>query len=116
MSNAPPSPPEVIGFRRSPNLPGIEVLDAYCSARDWRVIGDSFAIAVPQDWRGEVRYRGLLHPVEPGMAFCNKPDESLVAMPGSGRPGSFNVLIIQPALLEEWLFEQQARSVRPEFC
>jgi AraC-like DNA-binding protein len=49
------------------------------------------------------------------MAFCNRPDEALVATPEGGRPGSFNVLIVQPALLEEWLSEQQVRSVRAEF-
>ena len=91
------------------------MLDAYHSARDWRVIGDEFAVAVPQTWHGEVRYRGFLHPVEPGMAFCNQPDEPLVAMPTRGRPGSFNVLLIQRPLLEEWLSEQQARPIRAEF-
>lgn len=115
MSISPPSPPEVIGFRRSPGLRGIEVLDAHNSPRDWRVIGDAYAVTVPQSWRGSVRYRGLVHPVEPGMAFCNEPDEPLVALPEGGNPGSFNVLSIQPALLEEWLSEQQARPVRAEF-
>jgi AraC-like DNA-binding protein len=115
MSIAPPPSPEVIGFRRSPGLRGIEVLDATHSPREWRVIGEAFAVAVPQNWRGEVRYRGLMHPVEPGMAFCNRPDEALVATPEGGRPGSFNVLIIQPALLEEWLSEQQVKPLRAEF-
>jgi len=115
MSIALPSPPEVIRFRRSPGLRGIEVLDAYHSPRDWRVIGDAYAVTVPQSWRGQVRYRGLLHPVEPGMAFCNHPDEALVATPEGGRPGSFNVLVIQPNLLEEWLSEQHARPLRSEF-
>ena len=115
MSIAAHSPPEVIGFRRSPGLRGIEVLDAYHSPRDWRVVGDAFAVTVPQSWRGQVRYRGLLHPVEPGMAFCNQPDEALVATPEAGRPGSFNVLVIQPTLLEEWVSEQQLRPIRPEF-
>lgn len=115
MSIAPPSASEVIGFRRSPGLSGIEVLDAYHSPRDWRVIGDTFAVAVPRSWRGAVRYRGLLHPVEPGMAFCNQPDEPLIAMPEGGIPGSFNVLLVQPSLLQEWVFEQQTRPVRAEF-
>lgn len=116
MSNAAPSPPEVIGFRRSPALHGIEVLDAYHSPRDWRVVGNAFAIAVLQTWRGDVRYRGSLHPVEPGMVFCNLPDEPLIATPEGGRPGSFNVLVIQPSLFEEWVSEQQSRPVRAEFC
>jgi AraC-like DNA-binding protein len=115
MSIAAHSPPEIIGFRRSPALRGLEVLDAYHSPRDWRVIGDAFAVTVPQTWRGQVRYRGLLHAVEPGIAFCNQPDEAFVATPEGGRPGSFNVLVIRPDLLEEWLSEQLARPIRAEF-
>ncbi len=110
-----PSPEEYIGYRRSAALTGLEVLDAYHSPRDWRVIGDAYAVVVPLTWHGEVLYRGLTHAVEPGVAFCNHPDEALVAKPEPGRPGSFNVLLIQPQLLEEWLSEQQARPVRAEF-
>lgn len=115
MSIAASSPPETISFRRSPALPGIEVLDAYHSPRDWRVIGDAHAITVPKSWRGEVLYRGRRHPVEPGMAFCNAPEEPLVARPHGGRPGSFNVFVMRPSLLEEWLSEQRTGRVRAEF-
>ena len=116
MTNAAPSPQEFINYRRSPALSGIEVLDAYHTARDWRCVGDSYAVTVPRTWRGEVIYRGLTHAVEPGIAFCNHPDEALWAKPEAGRPGSFNVLVITPDLFKEWLSEQQAQPVRPEFC
>lgn len=109
------SPEEYIGYRRSAALIGLEVLDAYHTPRDWRVIGHTYAVVVPQTWRGEVLYRGLTHAVEPGIAFCNHPDEPLVAKPQAGRPGSFNVLLIEPRLLEEWLSEQQVRPVRAQF-
>jgi AraC-like DNA-binding protein len=109
-------PQEFIGYRRTAALPGLEVLDAYHTARDWRVIGAGFAVVLPQSWRGEVLYRGCTHAVEPGVAFCNNPDEPLVAKPEAGRAGSFNVLIVQPVLLNEWLSERQARPVRAQFA
>ncbi|MEI9952563.1 MAG: AraC family transcriptional regulator [Pseudomonadota bacterium] len=115
MVIAAPSPQEFIGYRRSPALFGLEVLDADHSSRDWRCIGDAYAVTVPQTWRGEVLYRGLTHAVEPGVAFCNQPGEALLAKPAAGRAGSFNVLLIQPELLKEWLSEQQARPVRAQF-
>ena len=115
MTSAAPSPHEFIGYRRSAALPGLEVLDAYHTARDFRRIGDAYAVAVPWSWHGEALYRGLRHVVEPGMAFCNEPDEPLVATPQGGRPGSFNVILIQPATLRQWLSEQRARPIRAQF-
>jgi len=115
MTNAAPSPQEFIGFRRSSALAGLEVLDAYHTARDWRVIGQEYAITVPRSWRGEVHYRGATHVVEPGIVFCNQPEEPLVAKPEAGRAGSFNVLLLHPELLDEWLSEQQTRPVRSQF-
>ena len=109
------SPEEYIGYRRSAALSGLEVIDAYHTPRDWRVISEGYAVVVPQTWRGEVLYRGLSHAVEPGVAFCNHPEESLVAKPHGSQPGSFNVLVVSPGLLQEWLSEQQARPVRAQF-
>ena len=115
MSIAAPSPQESIGYRRSPALVGLEVLDANHTSRDWRCVGDAYAITVPGTWRGEVRYRGLVRSVEPGIAFCNHPGEALLATPAAGRAGSFHVLLLQPELLREWLSEQQAGPVSAEF-
>jgi AraC-like DNA-binding protein len=115
MTTAAPSPQEFIGYRRSAAVLGLEVLDAYRTKRDWRVIASEYAVTVPLTWCGEVRYRGLTRAVEPGIAFCNQPGEALVATPAAGRAGSFNVLLIQPTLLEQWLSEQRTRPVRPQF-
>ena len=115
MSTAAPSPRETIGYRRSPALVGLEVLDANHTSRDWRCVGDAYAVTVPGSWRGEVRYRGLVRGVEPGIAFCNHPGEALLATPEGGRAGSFHVLLIQPELLREWLSEQRAQPVPAEF-
>ncbi len=115
MVTAAPPPQEFIGYRRSPALFGLEVLDAEHSSRDWRVIGDAYAVTVPRTWRGEVLYRGFTHAVEPGITFCNQPDEALLAKPEARRAGSFNVLLIQPELLKEWLSAQQTQPVRAQF-
>jgi len=115
MTSAAPSPQEFIGYRRSPALRGLEVLEAYHTSRDFRRIGDAYAVAVPRSWRGTVLYRGLRHVVEPGVAFCNEPEAPLVATPNEGRAGSFSVLLVQPQLLEEWLSEQQVQPVRAQF-
>ncbi|MEI9940708.1 MAG: AraC family transcriptional regulator [Pseudomonadota bacterium] len=115
MTTAAPPLQEFIGYRRSAAVLGLEVLDAYRTKRDWRVIGSEYAVTVPQTWHGEVRYRGLTNAVEPGIAFCNQPGEALVATPAADRAGSFNVLLIQPALLDEWLSEQSARPIPPRF-
>jgi len=115
MTTAAPSPQEFIAVNRPAALAGLQVLDAYHSARDWRAIGEEFAITVPSSWRGQVHYRGLTHAVEPGIVFCNSPGEPLVARPEAGRAGSFNVLLVQPQLLDEWLSEQQTQPVRAQF-
>jgi AraC-like DNA-binding protein len=115
MQTAAPLAEEFIGYRRSPALLGLEVLDAYHTARDWRCVGLGYAVTVPRTWRGEVLYRGFVHAVEPGIAFCNQPDEAMLGKPEAGQPGSFNVLVIQPELLAEWISEQQVRPVRAQF-
>ena len=116
MTNAAPPNQEYIGYRRSAALPGFEVIDAYHSSREWRAVGDAYAVTVPLTWRGQAVYRGLKHVVRPGVAFCNHPDELFVANPEAGHAGSFNVLVIHPGRLDEWLFEQRARTVSPEFA
>jgi AraC-like DNA-binding protein len=115
MSTGPRLPPEIIGYRRVQALPGIEVLDAHDSPREWRAVGPAFAVTVLRTWRGEVLYHGRTHAVEPGIVFCNSPDEALVARPEAGRPGSFNVLLVAPELFKEWLAEAPAPGVRAQW-
>jgi AraC-like DNA-binding protein len=109
------TPREIIGYRRSVALPGLEVLDAYHSPREWRCVGVGFAVTVVRTWRGSVIYRGRKHAVEPGIVFCNQPGEALVASPEPGQQGSFNVLVVDPELLGEWLSELQPASARPRW-
>ncbi|MET0790415.1 MAG: AraC family transcriptional regulator [Polyangiaceae bacterium] len=106
---------EYVGFRRSPAVPGLEVIDARDSPRQWRDVGTGFAVTFLDTWHGNVYYRGRLHDVEPGIAFCNQPTEALVATPQAGSSGSFSVLIVAPELLREWLSEYRAHVLRPQW-
>jgi AraC-like DNA-binding protein len=90
-------------------------LDAYHSPREWRVIGHDYAVTFLHTWRGEVNYRGRQSSVERGIAFCNYPDEALIAAPEAGRVGSFNVLALSPALIHEWASELRVRGERPQW-
>ncbi len=114
MTNGPPAR-ERIGYRRSLVVPGVEVLDADDSPREWRDVGLGFAVTFLRTWRGQVYYRGRRHHVEPGVAFCNHPAEALVATPEGGAAGSFNVLIIAPDTLAQWLSEYQPGALRPHW-
>ena len=105
---------EVVGYRRSIALPGVEVLDARSSPREWRVIPDSYSVVVFRTWQGRARTRGQTHVGQPGFAFCNMPGELLVGSPHGS--GSFHVLQLQPEILQEWLAEQQRSGVRPDWA
>ena len=107
--------PEYIGYRHSDAVPGLEVLDAYDSPREWRTISEGFAVVFTRTWRGRTYYRGQRHEVEPGVAFCNHPGEGLVATPHARVAGSFNVLIFSPVLLNEWLADYQSSALRPHW-
>jgi AraC-like DNA-binding protein len=116
MTNGLRPPPEIIGYRRSTAIPGLEVLDANDSPREWRAVGPAFAVTVLRTWRGDVLYHGRTHAVEPGIAFCNHPDEALVARPAGGQPGSFNVLVMDPDLFREWVTETQVVGARAQWA
>ncbi|HKO51171.1 MAG TPA: helix-turn-helix domain-containing protein [Polyangiaceae bacterium] len=105
---------EIVNHRRSVALPGIEVIEAQRSPREWRVIPDCYSVVVFRTWQGRARTRGQTHLGAPGLAFCNVPGELLIGTPfGSG---SFNVMQIRSELLGEWLAEQQRSSVRPDWA
>jgi len=105
---------EVVEYRRSNALPGVEVLAARQSPREWRVIPDTYAVVVFRTWQGTARTRGQVHTAEPGLAFCNLPGELTMGNPRNA--GSFDVLQLQPEIVEQWLDEQQPRSVRPDWA
>jgi AraC-like DNA-binding protein len=115
MNDLGPYAAEHIGYRRSAAIVGLEILDAYHCPREWRVVGDDYALTFLHTWRGQVTYRGRVNAVEPGIAFCNYPGEALIATPEANLVGSFNVLLVGQELMREWLTEHQLRARRPEW-
>ncbi len=115
MTQGPNAPQEIIGFRRSPALPGFDLVDAENSPREWRIVTHLFYVVVFKTWRGPVHMAGRVHQAEPGLVLCNRPNELMVGRPEDNRPGSFNVLEFTPSLLEEWLAEQPGRRRLPEW-
>jgi AraC-like DNA-binding protein len=102
---------EVVDVRRLAGVPGIEVIHARRSPREWRVLSGDWAVVMFRTWRGSVRSRGGVHIGQPGFAFCYTPGEVMVANPLGG-PGSFSVLQLSPELFEQCLAERQPRSAR----
>jgi AraC-like DNA-binding protein len=111
----PPAPQESVHFHRSPAVPGLEVLDARDSPRQWRDVSGGFGVTFLQTWHGTALYKGRLLDVEPGIAFCNEPAEALVATPNAGTVGTFSVLVVAPELLREWLSDYQSQALRPQW-
>lgn len=109
------APNEVVDYRRSVVLPGVQVVDAQHSPREWRVLCPDYAVVMFRTWRGGVHSRGRIHPGEPGMVFCNTPGEVMVANPHRA-PGSFSVLELRAEILQEWLAEQQPSSVQLDWA
>lgn len=115
MIQGPNTPQEMIGYRRSTATPGIEIVDAKHSPREWRVFCTRLAVVVFHTWRGPVNFTGRTHYGEPGFVFCNTPNELMVSRPEGDRPGSFHVIEFAPELLREWLAEQRGPTQRPEW-
>lgn len=99
---------EVIDFRRSAALPGVEVLDAINTDRRWRWFNTAYALAFPTSWFGEVQYRGRLMDSTPGTVFCSAPGE--IHATRVSDPGTFHVLLIDPSVFQTMAREAGARS------
>lgn len=91
---------ERIGFRHSPLLRGITIMDALHTSRSWRVVNPTFALAVPRDWIGDLQYRGQRMVMGQGDVFCTEPGE-VHTTAKILQPGTFNVLMIDDEALEE---------------
>ncbi|HYQ05133.1 MAG TPA: AraC family transcriptional regulator [Polyangiaceae bacterium] len=108
-------PGEIIQYRRSAALPGIELLDAYHTSRDWQLISPSYGLCFLQTWRGTATYRGRTGQLKPGIGFCNYADEPVTASPERGAPGTFKSLIVAPDLMRSWVAERNERSLGAEW-
>ena len=107
---------EVVGFRRSVALPGIEIVDAEQSPRQWRIAHPCAFVVFFRTWSGPVRINGRTYAGAPGSVFCNMPGDAMVSQPDGGRPGSFNVIEFLPEVMHEWLAEQGGSALRPEWA
>jgi len=115
MNTEDPAAREVIGYRRSDLLPGVEILDADDSPREWRTAGWGYAITFFQTWRGVAAYRGRMHHVHPGVVFCNHPEEALIATPERGLAGSFKVLNIHSEVFRQYAAEHLQPSASADW-
>ncbi len=97
--------PEIVNWHRSPTFPGVEVINATDSPREWRIITPTYYVVAFDTWRGRIRTLGRELEAKPGAALCMTPNEPMVATPFGGAPGSFNVMEIHGPVLEEWLAE-----------
>lgn len=102
---------EVVDYRRPSALPGVEVICAQHSPREWRIIPETYGVVVFRTWHGQTLTRGRVNEGAPGRAFCSLPGDLLIGTPHGA--GSFDVLELQPKVLEQWLDEQQPSSLRP---
>jgi hypothetical protein len=109
------TPQEFIRYRRSAALPGIELLDAYHSPRDWQLVSPGYGYTVVTSWRGQAWYRGRTGEMTQGMVFLSYADEPIAAAPQPGTCGSFQSLIIAPEAVREWASESQPRALAPEW-
>ena len=96
---------ESIRYAGATALPGVEVMEAHQSPREWRIFNTQYSLAVPQTWQGVGTYRGRVYDVSAGMVFATEPGEVHTAVPN--RAGSLRVLGFDAAVLSDYLFEDQ---------
>jgi AraC-like DNA-binding protein len=106
---------ETIGFRRSPDLPGVEILDADHTAREWRWFNTAYGVAVSRTWHCDVVYRRRRREMLPGMAFCSEAGE-VHTTPGVRSVGSFSALIVEPMVLSDYIAEHTGSSDLPHWA
>src|SRR5207245_5046210 len=95
---------ESTAFRRRDALPGVEILDAVNTARNWKWFNTGFGLAVPTTWAGELHYKRRAHSIAPGMVFCSEPGE-VHTSPRVHRVGSFHAFILDSQVLKSYVAE-----------
>ncbi len=101
---------EQIRFVRHAALPGVELLRAEHSTREWKVFNSVHSLSISESWLGHVHYRGRTLEVTPGNVFCTEPGEThTTSRPASA--GALRVLMIDAKPLHEQ-FEELGLSAR----
>jgi len=106
---------EKIGVRRSADLPGVEILDADHTAREWRWFNTAYGVAVSRTWHCDVVYRRRRQQMQPGMAFCSEAGE-VHTTPGVRGAGSFSALIVEPVVFTDYVAEHTASRGLPHWA
>jgi AraC-like DNA-binding protein len=95
---------ETVGFRRRPDLPGVEVRDVENSGRRWRCFATGYEFLAPRTWQGEILHRRRQQAVTPGMAFCAYPEE-VFTTPRILSVGGGSAATIDPEVFHGYLAE-----------
>jgi AraC-like DNA-binding protein len=106
---------DILEYRHSPATPGVSVLHAHYTERNWLVVNSSYGLAVPGSWVGELAYRGHRQVFGAGEVFCTEPGE-VHSTSRILRPGDFRVLVIDAAPLAERLAEIAPALKVPHFA
>src|SRR5687768_7773770 len=91
---------EIVNVVRRPRFPGVEVVEAWSSARTWGHLCSSFAFGSMRDWNGKLEYRRRRLRLSTGDTFLFDAGELFLATPANAHAGAFRVLEITPETLE----------------
>ena len=106
---------ERISVVRDPSLPGLELLKAENSVREWKIFNTVHSINISDSWLGNVEYRGRVSQVTPGNVFCTEPGEAhSTSRPAA--PGSLRVLTMEEAPLRKQLEELNVHTRHIHFA
>jgi len=91
---------EVVNVVRRPGFPGVELIQASNSSREWGHQCSTFAFGSMRDWNGSLEYRRRNLSLASGETFLFDAGELFHAVPVDGRAGSFRVIEITPETFE----------------
>jgi AraC-like DNA-binding protein len=91
---------EVVNVVRRPSFPGVELIEASGSTREWGHQCSTFAFGSMRDWNGSLDYRRRKLNLASGDTFLFDAGELFHAVPFEGRAGAFRVLEFAPETFE----------------
>jgi len=108
-----PRSTETVAFARPSHLGGAEIMTVANSQRLWRVYHETYTVCavfdVARGGGAEWAYRGQLHAASAGSLMLMEPGE-LHATRSVSAPGTFSVLLVPPATLDDLGAESGLRT------
>jgi AraC-like DNA-binding protein len=95
-------------YRRSPDLPGFDFMEATNSTAPWQVYNVRYSIGMPEAWAAPINHDGRQFEIGPGQVILTRPGE-VHSSPGSSRPGTLRALVIADEALEQYAGEYVVR-------